>query len=41
MIGALIDPPATMLNAVGDNVASMVVARMIIGKDWMKVGEQL
>ena len=33
MIGALIDPPATMINAVGDNVASMVVARMVNGKD--------
>jgi Na+/H+-dicarboxylate symporter len=41
MIGALIDPPATMLNAVGDNVASMVVARMINGKNWMNTGEQL
>jgi Na+/H+-dicarboxylate symporter len=40
MIGALIDPPATMLNAVGDNVASMVVARMINGRDWMLTGEQ-
>ncbi len=38
MIGALIDPPATMLNAVGDNVASMVVARMINGRDWMVAG---
>ena len=34
MIGALIDPPATMINAVGDNVASMVVARMVGGKRW-------
>jgi Na+/H+-dicarboxylate symporter len=41
MIGALIDPPATMLNAVGDNVASMVVARMINGKNWMNAGEDL
>jgi len=40
MIGALIDPPATMLNAVGDNVASMVVARMVNGRDWMISGEQ-
>ena len=35
MIGTLVDPPATMLNSVGDNVASMVVARMLGGKDWM------
>jgi Na+/H+-dicarboxylate symporter len=36
MIGTLVDAPATMLNAIGDNVASMVVARMLGGKDWMK-----
>jgi Na+/H+-dicarboxylate symporter len=36
MIGALIDPPATMINAVGDNVASMVVARMVNGKTWLQ-----
>ena len=24
------------LNAIGDNVASMIVARMLGGKDWMK-----
>lgn len=35
MIGTLVDPPATMVNAVGDNVASMVVARFINGKKWM------
>ena len=34
MIGALIDPPATMINAVGDNVASMIVARRVNGKTW-------
>lgn len=27
MIGTIVDPPATMINAVGDNVASMMVAR--------------
>ena len=37
MIGTLVDAPATMLNATGDNVASMVVARMLGGKDWSKV----
>jgi Na+/H+-dicarboxylate symporter len=36
MIGTLVDPPATMLNSVGDNVASMVVTRMLEGRDWMK-----
>lgn len=35
MIGTLVDAPATMLNAVGDNVASMMVARMLGGKNWM------
>ncbi len=35
MIGTLVDPPATMINAAGDNVASMVVARMLGGKNWM------
>lgn len=36
MIGTLVDAPATMLNAVGDNVASMLVSRMLGGKDWIK-----
>lgn len=34
-ISALIDPPATCLNVVGDNVASMLVARRVEGKDWL------
>ena len=38
MIGTLVDAPATMLNAVGDNVASMMVARMLGGKDWILKG---
>jgi len=36
MIGTLVDAPATMVNAVGDNVSSMLVARMLGGKNWMK-----
>lgn len=32
MIGTLVDAPATMVNAVGDNVSSMLVAR-VLGKD--------
>lgn len=28
MVGTLVDPPATMVNAVGDNVSSMMVARL-------------
>ncbi|SFJ87372.1 dicarboxylate/amino acid:cation symporter [Thermoflavimicrobium dichotomicum] len=35
-ISTIIDPPATMLNASGDNVASMMVARFIEGKNWIK-----
>ena len=34
-IGYLVDPPATMLNVTGDTVASMMVTRIIEGKDWI------
>ena len=36
MIGTLVDPPATMVNASGDNVVAMMVARVLGGKHWMK-----
>lgn len=36
MIGTLVDPPATMINAVGDNVSSMLAARVLGGKRWME-----
>jgi len=36
MIGTLVDAPATMVNAVGDNVAGMLIARMLGGKNWME-----
>jgi len=36
LIGTLVDPPATMVNAVGDNVASMLVARILGGRRWAK-----
>jgi Na+/H+-dicarboxylate symporter len=36
MIGTLVDPPATMVNAIGDNVASMLVARILEGSDWIE-----
>ncbi|MDD4356890.1 MAG: dicarboxylate/amino acid:cation symporter [Smithellaceae bacterium] len=36
MIGTLVDAPATMVNAVGDNVASMMIARVLGGKHWME-----
>jgi Na+/H+-dicarboxylate symporter len=35
-ITTLIDPPATMLNASGDNVAGMMVSRMVEGRNWLK-----
>ncbi|OPY10374.1 MAG: C4-dicarboxylate transport protein [Syntrophus sp. PtaU1.Bin005] len=35
MIGVLVDPPATLVNSAGDNVCSMMVARMLGGKRWM------
>ncbi len=35
-ISILIDPPATLLNAAGDNATSMLVARWVDGKDWLK-----
>lgn len=36
IIATIIDPPATMLNVVGDTSSSMLVARIVDGKDWMK-----
>jgi Na+/H+-dicarboxylate symporter len=36
MIGTLVDPPATMVNAIGDNVSSMMVARILGGKNWIR-----
>ena len=41
MIGTLVDPPATMVNATGDSVASMLVARILNGKKWMKPDESI
>ena len=36
IIATIIDAPATVLNAVGDSSASMLVARFVDGKDWLK-----
>ena len=36
IIATIIDPPATMLNVVGDTASSMMVARIVDGKKWMK-----
>lgn len=35
-LGNLVDPPATMVNAAGDYVASYIVERFTNGKDWLK-----
>ncbi|MCY2925573.1 MAG: dicarboxylate/amino acid:cation symporter [Planctomycetota bacterium] len=35
-IGTLVDPPATAVNAVGDNVAGMLVARILGGRGWLR-----
>ena len=36
IIATIIDAPATVLNVVGDDVSSMMVARMVDGKEWMR-----
>lgn len=36
IIATIIDPPATMLNVVGDTSSSMLVARIVDGKDWIE-----
>ena len=36
IIATIIDAPATLLNAVGDDAAAMLVARFVDGKDWLK-----
>jgi Na+/H+-dicarboxylate symporter len=41
MIGTLVDPPATMLNATGDNVVSMLIARILGGKARMNTAARL
>ena len=35
IIATIIDPPATMLNVVGDTSSSMLVARIVDGKNWL------
>lgn len=34
-IGFLVDPAATCLNASGDTIASMIITRLVEGKDWL------
>lgn len=40
MIATIIDPPATMLNVVGDTVSSMLVTRVVDGKEWLSSNEE-
>ena len=35
-LGNLVDPPATMVNAAGDYVASFIVERFVTGKNWLQ-----
>jgi Na+/H+-dicarboxylate symporter len=35
IIGTLVDPMATLLNATGDTVAAMMISRFVDGKNWM------
>lgn len=39
IIATIIDPPATMLNVVGDSSCSMLVSRIVDGKNWMNKKE--
>ena len=41
IIATIIDPPATLLNVVGDTSSSMLVSRVVDGKDWMKQNKKL
>lgn len=41
MIGTLVDPPATMVNATGDTVSGMMVARILEGKKWMETQREI
>ena len=34
-IGFLVDPAATCLNASGDAIASMIITRLVEGRDWL------
>ena len=40
IIATIIDMPATVLNVVGDDVSSMMVARIVDGKEWNKISEE-
>ena len=40
IIATIIDMPATVLNVIGDDVSSMMVARIVDGKEWNKISEE-
>ena len=40
IIATIIDPPATLLNVVGDTSSSMIVSRVVDGKDWMDLNKK-
>ncbi|HJF75541.1 MAG TPA: dicarboxylate/amino acid:cation symporter, partial [Brevibacterium linens] len=40
IIGTVIDPPATTVNSVGDQASSMMVARILDGKNWMDKADE-
>ena len=39
-IGNLVDPPATMINASGDYVATFIVSRFVEGRGWLERGRK-
>ena len=36
MIATVIDPPATVLNVVGDSASAMLINRIVDGKNWLR-----
>ena len=36
IIATIIDAPATMLNVVGDTASSMMISKIVDGKNWLK-----
>ncbi|WP_343693629.1 dicarboxylate/amino acid:cation symporter [Chitinophaga sp.] len=40
IVGTLVDPLATVLNATGDTVAAMMVTRVLKGKNWIRDQEE-
>ena len=40
IIATIIDMPATVLNVIGDDISSMMVARIVDGKEWNKISEE-